>query len=51
MARILIAEDEESVRMLIVRALQQDGHEVTASGDGAEALDALNREKAVSTCC
>lgn len=45
MARILIAEDEESVRALIVRALQQDGHEVTASGDGAEALEALGKAK------
>ena len=45
MARILIAEDEESVRTLVVRALEMDGHTVTASADGAEALDALNREQ------
>jgi DNA-binding response OmpR family regulator len=43
-ARILIAEDEESVRALVARALTQDGHEVVATADGAEALDALNRE-------
>lgn len=44
MARILIAEDEESVRALVTRALTQDGHEVVATVDGAEALDALNRD-------
>ena len=42
MARILIAEDEESVRMLVARALMDDGHDVTETADGAEALDALN---------
>ena len=45
MARILIAEDEESLRTLIARALMQDGHEVVANADGAEALDCLTREK------
>jgi len=45
MARILIAEDEEALRAFIVRALMQDGHEVTATVDGGEALDALTREQ------
>ena len=45
MARILIAEDEESLRSLIARALMQDGHEVMAKCDGGEALDCLTREK------
>lgn len=44
MARILLAEDEESVRSLVDRALSQDGHEVIAAEDGAAALDALKRE-------
>jgi len=43
MARILIAEDEESVRNLLARALAQDGHEVRTANDGAEALDVLTR--------
>jgi CheY-like chemotaxis protein len=43
-ARILIAEDEEPLRAFIVRALMQDGHDVTATVDGGEALDALARE-------
>src|SRR5437870_12224391 len=45
MARILIAEDEEALRSLVVRALRQDGHEVMTANDGAEALDVLTREK------
>jgi two-component system, cell cycle response regulator CpdR len=44
MARILIAEDEDPVRMLVTRALAQDGHEIVATADGAEALDVLKRE-------
>ncbi len=44
MARILIAEDEEAIRTLLARALRQDGHEVIAANDGAEALDVLVRE-------
>lgn len=45
MARILIAEDEESVRTLLVRAFTQDGHEVESAQDGAAALDCLAKAK------
>jgi two-component system, cell cycle response regulator CpdR len=45
MARILIAEDEAAACALCVRALAADGHEVKTAGDGAEALDVLNREQ------
>ncbi|MFD2181314.1 response regulator [Rhodoplanes azumiensis] len=45
MARILIAEDEDTLRTLVVRGLTQDGHEVIAAADGAEALDVLGREE------
>lgn len=41
MARILVAEDEETVRELVTRALTQDGHEVEAVADGAAALEKL----------
>ena len=44
MARILIAEDEESLRLLVARGLATDGHDVVANCDGAEALDTLVRE-------
>ena len=45
MARILLAEDEEALRAFITRALVQGGHEVVATADGGEALDALTREQ------
>jgi len=45
MARILIAEDEESLRGFVARALTQIGHEVVAVGDGGQALDRLTAEK------
>ena len=44
MAHILIAEDEEPVRMLVARALAEEGHAVATAADGAEALDVLQRE-------
>ncbi|HEX5210877.1 MAG TPA: response regulator [Pseudolabrys sp.] len=44
MAKILIGEDDEVVREMVVRALKEDGHELTAAADGAEALEALNRQ-------
>ena len=43
MAQILVAEDEATVRAFVVRALQIDGHQVTAVGDGTQALEALSR--------
>jgi two-component system, cell cycle response regulator CpdR len=45
MARILIAEDEESLCAMCARALVGDGHEVKAARDGAEALDLLAGEQ------
>jgi DNA-binding NtrC family response regulator len=44
MARILLAEDEESLRELVARALTLDGHEVVQNPDGASALEALSRD-------
>jgi two-component system, cell cycle response regulator CpdR len=44
MARILIADDEESMRMLVARAIAMDGHATMTAQDGAEALDILTRE-------
>jgi two-component system cell cycle response regulator CpdR len=43
-ARILIAEDEETLRALCARALVDDGHEVKTACDGADALDLVGRE-------
>jgi two-component system cell cycle response regulator CpdR len=44
MARILVVDDEDSVRSFVERALTLDGHEVKIAGDGAEALDVLAAE-------
>ena len=43
MARILIADDEESMRQLVARAIAMDGHETATAQDGAEALEMLVR--------
>ena len=45
MASILVAEDEESVRVFVARALEHAGHAVTAVGDGMQAVDALHRDR------
>jgi two-component system, cell cycle response regulator CpdR len=44
MSRVLIADDEESMRLLVARAIAMDGHEIVTAQDGAEALDILTRE-------
>ncbi|WP_315795620.1 response regulator [Bradyrhizobium sp. SZCCHNRI3043] len=44
MSRVLIADDEDSMRTLVARAIAMDGHEVLTAQDGAEALDILTRE-------
>lgn len=45
MARVLVAEDDEPVRVFVRRALEIDGHTVVEAIDGAEALEVLEREK------
>lgn len=42
MARILLAEDDQSMREFLTRALERSGHEVTAVPDGLSALDAMS---------
>jgi two-component system, cell cycle response regulator CpdR len=44
MSRVLIADDEESMRTLVARAIAIDGHDIVTAEDGAEALDILTRE-------
>ena len=41
MARILITEDEDSLRSFVARALRMDGHDTVEAADGAEGLEAL----------
>ncbi|WP_319532508.1 response regulator [uncultured Cohaesibacter sp.] len=41
MARILLTEDDDGVRMFVQRALMMDGHDVATAEDGTDALDVL----------
>ncbi|MBS0528740.1 MAG: response regulator [Proteobacteria bacterium] len=45
MARVLIADDEDSMRLLVARAIVMDGHEAVTAADGAEALELLNSDE------
>jgi CheY-like chemotaxis protein len=45
MPRVLIADDEESMRKLVARAITMDGHDTVTAEDGAEALEILSREQ------
>ena len=44
MPRVLIADDEASMRALVARAIAMDGHETVTAQDGAEALEILTRD-------
>lgn len=46
MTRILLAEDDDSLRAFLSRALERAGYDVRACADGDEAIDALNDEGA-----
>ncbi|MGB3045455.1 MAG: response regulator [Xanthobacteraceae bacterium] len=45
MPRVLIADDEDSMRSLVARAIAMDGHQTVTAEDGAEALEILTREE------
>ena len=42
MARILLAEDDDSMRRFLASALERAGHEVVSCADGEEGLDTLH---------
>jgi len=44
-ARILVADDEESIRFVLREALEAKGHEVTETADGLAALEALEQSE------
>jgi len=41
MSRVLIVDDEDSMRLLVARAIAMDGHDIITASDGAEALEIL----------
>jgi two-component system, cell cycle response regulator CpdR len=45
MIRILLAEDEDAMRVYLARALENAGYEVVAVSRGTEALPYLERER------
>lgn len=45
MAHILVADDEEALRVFLARALTLRGHQVATAMDGAEALARLSADK------
>jgi len=44
MGKILVVEDEKSLRLLYKKDLEQDGHRVVTAGNAAEGLEALEVE-------
>ncbi|GJM01842.1 MAG: response regulator [Rhodomicrobium sp.] len=44
MQRILLAEDDESMRLFLAKALSRAGYEVTSFGTGVEAFERLKEE-------
>ena len=44
MTRILIAEDDADLRLLLRLVLHRAGHQVSEARDGVEALEAMSRE-------
>jgi putative two-component system response regulator len=49
--RILVVDDEESIRVALSRFLRSRGYEVTAVGSGADALAALGRDRCELALC
>ena len=45
MARILLTEDDDGVRMFVQRALMMDGHDVKVAEDGSDAMDVLSEHE------
>jgi DNA-binding NtrC family response regulator len=41
MAKLLIVEDDDSVRMFVSRALERAGHQIHVAADGAQGLEMI----------
>ena len=46
MARIIVIDDQESIRRVVRRALELDGHQVLDASDGEMGMQLLEREPA-----
>lgn len=45
MARILIVDDEEQIRMALSQALQEEGHSITEATNGVEGVSLFSAER------
>ncbi len=45
MAKVLVADDEKSIRQSLDQVLNYEGHDVTQAASGTEALDALQKKE------
>ncbi len=45
MARILVADDEQNIRLLIRRVLERAGHSVAEASNGAEVLQLIRSQR------
>ena len=43
--RILVADDESSVRWVLAKALEEDGYEIVQAESGSEALQCLKSRR------
>ena len=43
--RILVVDDDEAIRMLVIRLFQRRGYDVRGASDGQEAIDILEHEE------
>jgi CheY-like chemotaxis protein len=43
--RVLVADDEDSIRMLLTRLLRRAGFETAEAGDGQEAIETLDTQQ------
>ena len=45
MARVLVADDSETILLLMRTRLEMEGHEVETAADGQEVIDAIQRRR------
>ena len=45
MIKVLVVEDEDDIRQLLVEELEDKGYEVREAGDGAAAIQRVNEQK------
>ena len=50
MARVLLADDSETILLLLRTRLEMEGHEVETAADGQEVVDAVAPPRRRTTC-